>query len=152
MAHFALLDGNNKVQAVFYGRDEDNENDLSLRTGQTYKRTSYNTKGGKYYEWRDGIYQLALDQSKAFRKNYAGIGYTYDSNRDAFIAPAPFSTWVLNETTCGWEPPFPSPELSEQEFNDSKKYRWDEAAYLADNTQGWVMIQFNPETRTWDDI
>ena len=65
MAHFALLDKNNIVQAVFYGRDEDNEIDISLRTGETYKQTSYNTKGGKYYEWRDGLYQLGLNQSKA---------------------------------------------------------------------------------------
>ena len=55
-----------------------------------------------------------------FRKNYAGIGYTYDSTRDAFIAPQPFNSWALNEDTCQWEAPTPYPD-------DDKMYTWDEA-------------------------
>jgi hypothetical protein len=152
MAHFALLDKNNIVQAVFFGRDEDNEIDISLRTGETYKQTSYNTRGGKYYEWRNGLYQLGLDQSKAFRKNYAGIGFTYDANLNAFIPPKPFASWTLNTTTCGWEAPSLPPVLTQEELNDSKKYKWSEDLYQTDNSKGWQLTQFKKETGIWEVI
>jgi hypothetical protein len=61
------------------------------------------------------------------RKNYAGIGFTYDANRDAFISPSPFNSWVLNEETCRWEAPTPMPQ-------DEKMYRWDE------DTVSWVEV------------
>ena len=154
MAHFALLDKNNIVQAVFYGRDEDNgkEAEISLRTGDTYKQTSYNTKGGKYYEWKGGSYGLAEDQSKAFRKNYAGIGYTYDAERDAFIAPQPFPSWQLDETSCTYTPPHEPRALTEEEFYASKRWRWDDEAYVADNTKGWVMQLWNEDNKKYEDI
>lgn len=127
MAHFALLDDNNIVTFVTVGRDEDNgkEAELSARTGQTYKQTSYNTRGGIYYT--PGTSTPDPDQSKAFRKNYAGIGYTYDATLDAFIPPKEFASWLLNTTTGLWEPPTPYP-------TDGKVYRWDE------DTQSWVEI------------
>lgn len=127
MAHFALLDDNNIVTFVTVGRDEDNgkEAELSARTGQTYKQTSYNTRGGIYYT--PGTDTPDPDQSKAFRKNYAGIGYTYDATLNAFIPPKTFASWLLNTTTCLWEPPVPYP-------TDGKVYRWDE------DTQSWVEI------------
>ena len=71
-------------------------------------QTSYNTHGGQHPEGRP------------LRKNYAGIGYTYDSVRDAFIAPKPYASWVLNEDTCLWESPIAMP-------TDGKRYNWDEA-------------------------
>lgn len=127
MAHFALLDENNIVTFVTVGRDEDDgkEAELSARTGQTYKQTSYNTRGGIYYI--PNTNEPDPDQSKAFRKNYAGIGYTYDEVIDGFIPPKPFASWLLNTTTGLWEPPIPYP-------NDGKFYEWDEA------TQSWVEI------------
>jgi len=105
VAHFARLDSNNIVDFVVVGRDEDNgkEAELSARTGDVYKQTSYNTRGGVHYT--DGT--PSADQTKAFRKNYAGLGYTYDAGRDAFIPPKPFNSWVLNETTCLWDTPVP---------------------------------------------
>ena len=72
------------------------------------------------------------DQSKALRKNYASIGYTYDKDRDAFIPPKPEESWTLNETTCQWDCPLSYP-------TDGKSYTWDDAAYKADNTKGWVL-------------
>ena len=125
MAHFALLDENNIVTFVTVGRDEDNgkEAELSARTGQVYKQTSYNTRGGVYYI--PGTNEPDPDQSKAFRKNYAGIGYTYDSVIDGFIPPQPYPSWLLNTTTGLWEPPVPYP-------TDGKLYIWDEA------TQSWI--------------
>lgn len=117
MAHFALLDSNNIVVTVLVGRDEDNEVDLSARTGQTYKRTSYNTHGG--YHTLGGT---------PYRKNFAGVGYKYDQQRDAFIPPKPFQSWVLDEDTCQWVAPVIRPE--DGEIN----HLWDE------NTKSWTSI------------
>jgi len=112
LAHFAKLDENNIVIFVTVGRDEDNgkEEELSARTGDIYKQTSYNTYGG-----------IHLLGGTPFRKNYAGIGFTYDGQKDAFIPPKPFNSWVLNEETCLWESPIPYPV-------DGKSYDWDDAA------------------------
>jgi hypothetical protein len=130
MSHFAKLDENNIVVFVTAGRQEDNgkEAELSAQTGDVYKQTSYNTRGGIHYDPNTNT--PSADQSKAMRKNYAGIGYTYDYVRDAFIPPKPFPSWVLNEQTCLWESPTPMP-------NDGKMYIWDE------NTQSWV--EYSPE-------
>ena len=127
MAHFAKLDENNVVIFVTVGRDEDNgkEAELTARTGDVYKQTSYNTRGGVHYQ-ANGT--PSADQSKAFRKNYAGLGYTYDAGRDAFIPPKPYTSWVLNETTCLWDAPVAYP-------TDGKRYTWDEA------TTSWVEMQ-----------
>ena len=116
MAHFAKLDKQNKVIFVTVGRDEDREEELTERTGDVYKQTSYNTRGGVHYQG-DGT--PSADQTKAFRKNYAGLGYTYDALRDAFIPPKPYASWVLNEQSCLWEAPVAYP-------TDGKRYVWDE--------------------------
>ena len=127
MSHFAKLDSNNVVIFVTVGRDEDNgkEAELTARTGDVYKQTSYNTRGGVHYQ-ADGT--PSADQTKAFRKNYAGLGYTYDETRDAFIPPKPYASWVLNETTCLWDAPVAYP-------TDGKRYKWDEA------TTSWVEME-----------
>lgn len=112
MAHFALLDKNNvvlRVEAVSNNVCQDEAEGVSfLRSlyGQdsNFKQTSYNGN---------------------FCKNYAGIGYTYDAARDAFIAPQPFPSWVLNEQSCQWGAPVPMP-------TDGKMYSWDEA------TLNWI--------------
>ena len=85
-------------------------------------QTSYNTVGGKHYD-QDGN----EDSGVALRKNYAGIGYVYDSDRDAFYTPQPFPSWILDEDTCYWEPPVAYP-------TDDKMYNWDE------DTTAWVEI------------
>jgi len=117
MTHFAKLDENNVVTFVTVGRQEDDglEAELTARTGDVYKQTSYNTRGGVHYT--DGV--PSEDQRKALRFNYAGIGFTYDEARDAFIPPKPFESWVLNETTCLWVAPIPHPE-------DGEFYAWNE--------------------------
>ena len=125
MSHFAKLDANNIVTFVTVGRQEDDgqEAALTARTGDVYKQTSYNTRGGVHYT--DGV--PSADQSKALRKNYAGLGYTYDAGRDAFIPPKPYNSWVLNETTCLWDAPVPYPTDVGTEENP-KRYTWDEEA------------------------
>ena len=119
MAHYAFLDSNNIVTEVIVGKDEgeggiDWEQHYSEFRGQTCKRTSYNTIGGVHN-----------NGGTPYRKNYAGIGFIYDFGRDAFIAPQPYASWVLNEATCLWESPTPEP-------TDDKKYTWDES------TISWV--------------
>ena len=127
MAHFAKLDSNNIVTFVTVGRQEDDgkEQELCDRTGDTYRQTSYNTKGGIHYDPETN--EPSADQSKAFRKNYAGKGYTYDETRDAFIQPKPYPSWVLNETTCLWDAPVAMPD-------DENRYNWNE------DTQSWDKI------------
>lgn len=121
MAHYALLNYNNVVTKVITGKDEssvDYNMELVYQDmfKQICKRTSYNTKGGVH-----------ANNGTPFRKNFAGIGYTYDESRDAFIPPKPFDSWVLNESTCLWEAPIDYPI-------DNNSYEWDE-----DNQQ-WIQI------------
>lgn len=118
MAHFAKLDEDNNVLAVHVVNNDvitvdGNESEeagidflTSLHGHSLWKQTSYNG---------------------SFRKNYAGTGYTYDAGRDAFISPKPFASWVLNESTCQWEPPTPMP-------TDGKLYSWNE------ENQEWTEI------------
>ena len=113
MAHYAFLDENNIVTEVIVGIDEtelieglDPEIWYGNFRSQVCKRTSYNNN---------------------IRKNYAGIGFTYDEERDAFIAPKPFPSWILNEDTCKWEAPIAKP-------TDNKLYAWDET------TVSWIEI------------
>ena len=83
----------------------------SVHGWESWKRCSYNTHEGVYYEMRDGSYEVASDQSKAFRKNYPAIGDYYDPSLDAFIKRKPdgMNSWVLNTTKGMWEPPTPAP-------------------------------------------
>jgi len=133
VAHFAKLDANNVVIFVTVGRDEDREEELFARTGDVYKQTSYNTRGGVHYQ-SDGT--PSADQSKAFRKNYAGLGYTYDAGRNAFIPPKPFNSWVLDEQTCLWNAPVAMP-ADAGTGEPPKRYTWDEA------TTSWVEVNAN---------
>lgn len=119
MAHYAFLDSLNIVTEVIVGKDEneggiDWEQHYSEIRNQPCKRTSYNTRGG-----------ISLNGGIPFRKNYAGIGYSYDTSLDAFIPPKPFKSWTLNEETCLWEAPIPYPDKT-------KLYNWDES------TKTWI--------------
>jgi hypothetical protein len=130
MAHFARIK-NGVVDFVTVGRDDDeNREDELAHDGWIYRRTSYNTRGGVHYT--DG--QPSADQSKAFRKNYAGLGYTFDSERDAFIPPKPFASWILNEESCLWEAPVAMPEDAGT-GEPLKRYTWDE------DTVNWIEVQ-----------
>ena len=117
MAHFAKIDENNIVTSVVVVDNKDTADATGVEKehigaahlekilGGTWKQTSYNGN---------------------FRKNYAGIGYTFDEQRNAFIPPKPFNSWILNETTCQWEAPVAMP-------NDGQMYSWDE------NIQNWIL-------------
>ena len=126
MAHFAKIDNLGTVVFVTVGRDDEQELELCARTGDTYRQTSYNTHGGIHYEPDSN--DPSEDQSKAFRKNYAGVGYVFDTERDAFIPPKVYNSWTLNEDTCRWEAPVDKPD-------DGKEYTWNEA------TTNWVEIE-----------
>jgi hypothetical protein len=128
MSHFAKLDANNIVLFVTVGRQEDDgkEDELTARTGDVYKQTSYNTYGGIHYD--PDTRNPSADQNKAFRKNYAGIDFTYDSVRDAFIPPKPYESWLLNETTCLWDAPVPYPTGEQIYTWNEQTQQWDEIA------------------------
>jgi len=138
MAHYAFLDNNNIVVEVIVGKNEGEEGvnwetRYSEIRKQKCKRTSYNTKAGIHYNSETGF--PSTDQSKAFRKNYAGIGFTYNDVRDAFIPPKPFPSWNLNEEKCVWEPPVPEPDDANTGI-PPKLYLWDEI------TKTWVEKQY----------
>jgi hypothetical protein len=125
MAHFAKLGVGNIVERVAVVSNDvatteqtgiDFLNNL-YNTRDVWKQTSYNTYGG--------VHNLG---GTPLRKNYAGIGYTYDQTKDAFIPPKPFNSWTLNETTCQWEAPVAKPD-------DDNIYKWNE------ENQSWDLIE-----------
>lgn len=123
MAHYAILDENNIVISLHVGKNEDeieldsNGEPIDWEIYYGAKRTSYNTRCGIHYQ-SDGN-TPSNDQSKSFRKNFGQIGYFYDENRDAFIPPKRFPSFIFNEFSCIFEPPIPYP-------NDGMSYMWDE--------------------------
>ena len=115
MGHFCkVVDG--KVSQVIVAEPEFFTTWVDSSPGE-WIQTSYNTKGGKHY-LPDGV-TLSQTQGKALRKNFAGIGFSYDRERDAFIPPKPFASWILDEETCWWLPPTPCPI-------DGRRYYWNE--------------------------
>jgi len=130
MASFAKIENNivitvesvvNEVLKDSNGVEQESIGIEFLRTlynepNAIWKQTSYNTHGG--------VHKLG---GTPFRKNHAGIGYTYDSQRDAFITPKPYNSWILNENTCNWQAPISKPQ-------DGNKYSWNE------QTLSWDLI------------
>jgi hypothetical protein len=118
MAHYAYVDTRNIVTQVIVGKDENDPLPGGHNSWESYYgaiRCSYNTYGGVH-----------IKGGTPFRKNYPGIGYTWDGVRDAFIPPKPYASWVLNEESCLWEAPTPMPE-------DGQDYYWNE------ETISWVV-------------
>ena len=120
MAHYAKV-SNGLVTQVIVAEAEFFETFVDSSPG-AWIQTSYNTRGGKHYG-QEGL----EDDGVALRKNYAGVGYTYDATRDAFIPPQPYNSWTLNEDTCQYEAPVAYPD-------DDKMYNWDEA------TTNWIEV------------
>ena len=113
MAHFAKLGKGNIVQTV-----EVVSNDVATteQAGVDFLNTLYKTRD----VWKQTSYNVN------FRKNYAGVGFTYDQTRDAFIPPKPFNSWILNEETCLWEAPVAKPELTQEQIDNNNYYIWNE--------------------------
>jgi|TARA_R100001129_G_scaffold156430_1_gene119653 hypothetical protein len=149
MAHFAKIDSNNKVETVIVAPDQAYVDSL----GGRWIQTSYNTLAGVHYDPITG--QPSADQSKALRKNFAGIGANYDESRDAFISDQPYPSWTLNETSCIYEPPVAIPTIwtyatDEREDEIFKFTDWDEPnlrwiAIKQDDTN----IYWDPNTTSW---
>lgn len=125
MGHYAKLDENNIVIQVNVVEEDYFSSNPDRYTG-TWVKTSYNTRGGVHYNPETN--EPSADQSKALRKNYAGIGYVYDQELDAFYAPQPYPSWTLDEETCFWESPTPYP-------TDGKLYTWNE------ETTSWTEVE-----------
>ena len=148
MAHYAFLDNDNNVVSVIAGVDENLLDDLpegfssweewyGSFKGLTCKRTSYNT-----------IANTHTEGGTPFRGNYAGIGYEYRTgvatlgvgSTDVFIPPQPYVSWTISTTEAAWVSPLgDAPALTDAESEAGKYYAWDESAYQADNTTGWVL-------------
>jgi len=119
MSHFAKIDDNNIVINVIVAEQKY----IDSLEGR-WVQTSYNTRSGVHYASNSND----PDGGVALRKNYAGIGYSYDESLDAFIPPKPYDSWILDEPTCTWEAPVPYP-------NDGNMYDWNE------ETQAWDIVE-----------
>lgn len=123
MAHYAQIKDGIVINVIVSNQD------FVDTLEETWIQTSYNTYGGVYYDSETG----APSEGTALRKNYASVGFSYDAEKDAFIAPQPFSSWSIDEDTCLWVPPIVYPE-------DGNVYTWGEEEatwvqiYLADET------------------
>ena len=140
MGHWAEIDANNIVQRVIVIKEAE------LDTGNwgdksKWVKTSYNTRDGKHYvpHINQNFTQESSDQSKAIGYRFASVGMYYDTTHKAFYFKAPWASWTLNTNTFDCEPPIPLPELTEEEIESGKWYFWDESAYQADNTKGWIL-------------
>jgi hypothetical protein len=129
MAHWAELDDDNKVLRVVVTDNNDPNNDegykmLTESLGGIWIKTSYTSRGGNKINPNTGEVELV---GSSFRKNYAGFGYTYDEERDAFIPPKPYESWILDEDSCLWKPIVEKP-------NDGLFYKWNE------ESQSWDLV------------
>jgi hypothetical protein len=149
MAHFAKISENNIVLAVLTldnvnmldenGIEKEELGQQYLQTHNNWPahlwiQTSYNTKGGKYYNTDNTL----GNQSKVFRGNYAAIGMTWDINKNAFIPQKPYNSWILNETTFTWESPIPKPEQTYTTINGVQypdSFIWNEGTLIWDKTE-----------------
>jgi len=122
MSHFAKVENGTVTQVIVAEQDVIDTGMF----GSGWIQTSYNTRGGVHYNPETN--EPSEDQSRALRKNYAGVGYTYDSERDAFVPPQPYASWVLDDASCLWSAPVAMP-------TDDKQYNWDE------ESQSWVEFQ-----------
>ena len=115
MSYFAEVDSNNIVKKVI-AISQENIDTGDWGSPDNWLQTSYNTHGGKHIHPDTG----AINTKAPLRKNYAGVGYTYDVSKDAFYEPQPYPSWTLDDNTCEWSAPVPHPE------EDGKYYEWDE--------------------------
>jgi hypothetical protein len=132
MSHFAQLDDNNVVVNVIVA-EQDFIDSGAVGDPSRWLRTSYNTRAGIHYD-ENG--EPSVDQSKAFRKNYAGIGHIYHADVDAFVAPKEYPSWTLDVATGSWEPPVPMPIVEKPGDEGIENYTI------------WL---WNEETGEWDD-
>lgn len=133
MAHYAELNDNNEVIYVVY---MDNEI-ITDENGNEVEELGINhlhTHHGSHRRW------IRTSYRGNFRSKYAGLGDTYREDLDMFIAPQPYPSWTLNESTGQWESPIPRPELTQDEIDSNSYYTWSNELYLSDNTKGWILI------------
>ena len=117
MAHFAEIDNDNKVLTVIVVNNEDCLDQFGNESENVGAAFCHKLLGGHWVQ---------TSYNNNYRKNYAGIGYKYDEERDAFIPPKPFNKWILNEDTCIWESPVPYPDDEKQYVWNDNKGVWEE--------------------------
>ena len=133
MAHFARIDENNVVTQVIVVSNEDTSDTKGVEVEEIGVAFCKKLLGAET-NWKQTSY------NNNFRVRYAGIGYSYNAELNAFIPPSPFPSWVLVEETADWVSPLgAAPTLTEEQITSRSFYRWNEDAYQADNTTGWVL-------------
>jgi len=133
MAHFAQLDENNVVTQVIVVSNDDITDSNGVETESIGVAFCQKLLGANT-NWKQTSYNSNM------RVRYAGIGYSYNAELDAFVAPQPYASWTLDSETADWVSPVgPAPALTDAEVEARSYYRWDEDAYQADNTVGWVL-------------
>ena len=133
MAHFARIDENNVVTQVIVVANEDTSDTNGVEVEEIGVAFCKKLLGAET-NWKQTSY------NNNFRVRYAGIGYSFSEELNAFIPPSPFPSWVLVEETADWVSPLgAAPELTEEQITSRSFYRWNEEAYQADNTTGWVL-------------
>ena len=173
MAHFAKLGINGKVLSVEVVADADTQGADGTELESVgvdflnkvhgwplWAKTSYNTRGNKYYN-QDGT---EGDASKAYRGNYAGIGFTWDEDNQLFFGPQPYTSWSKNTSTASWDAPITYPTVETYTETDSSTQSyfiyWDEVAYQANNAKGWEatrpassdtskVYEWNSSSKSW---
>jgi hypothetical protein len=133
MAHFSRLDENNVVTQVIVVANEDTTDTNGVEVEEIGVAFCKKLLGAET-NWKQTSY------NNNFRVRYAGIGYSFSEELNAFIPPSPFPSWVLVEETADWVSPLgAAPTLTEEQITSRSFYRWNEEAYQADNTTGWVL-------------
>ena len=133
MAHFAQLDSNNVVTQVIVVSNDDTSDSNGVETESIGVAFCQKLLGAET-NWKQTSYNNNM------RVRYAGIGYSYNASLDAFVTPQPYASWTLDSGTADWVSPLgAAPALTAEETEAGKYYSWDEDAYQADNTTGWVL-------------
>jgi len=147
MAHFAKVVNDKVVDVIVASQEFIDKYDDGLNDGGEWIQTSYNSNGGKHFNGETGL----EDDQPHLRYNYAGMGFAYHREKDAFIPPKPYESFVLNETTMRWEPPIPYPQGLD---GGPRRFIWDEEHYQEYGTWKdlWLneLSYHNPESKYYD--
>ena len=133
MAHFAQLDENNVVTQVIVVSNSDTSDSNGVESEGIGVAFCQKLMGANT-NWKQTSYNSNM------RVRYAGIGYSYNAELDAFVPPQPYASWTLDNATADWDAPVTQPTLTDEQIAAGSLYNWDEDAYQADNTAGWTLV------------
>ena len=142
MTYFARLDNNNIVQQVIVISVDDILDENGVESEDIGINFCRGLIGDADSIWKQSVNPKKLGSgigTTSFRVRHACIGYTYNTDLDAFITPKPFESWLLDNNTADWIAPLEEPTLTQEQSNNGDFYEWDEDAYQEDNSTGWIL-------------